>query len=64
MLKSIGLAAITSLGFYLLHAPLLSYIFAGIAAVLGIILFLLLMIEHRQDEINGKQTANSKKDKK
>ena len=55
MIKAIGLLVITAFVFYMLKLILLSYIFSGLAVLLGTILWVLLIIESHQDKTLNEQ---------
>lgn len=61
IVKMIGLFVVLSLVFYSIHAVLLSFICGCLAVALGIILWILIMIEQHQDNILNQQAINERK---
>lgn len=55
MIKAIAIFGALSFVFYLFKVYLLCYICGGLAALIGIILWILLVVEHHQDEILNEQ---------
>lgn len=58
IMKVIGLFGVLGFVFHIVKAVLLCYIFVGLAVVLGIILWVLIMIEQHQDNVLNKQALN------
>jgi F0F1-type ATP synthase assembly protein I len=51
MIKAIGILGAFALIFFLIKEIFLSFLFGGLAAMIGIILWILLIIEHHQDRV-------------
>lgn len=63
MLKAIGISAVLSIIFYFANKTLLCYLFGGLAALIGIILWILLIIEGHQDKVLNEQAIQERKKK-
>jgi uncharacterized protein YybS (DUF2232 family) len=61
MVKMIGLFGGLSLVFYYFNAVLLSFLCGGLAVALGIILWILIMIEQHQDNVLNQQAIDERK---
>ena len=61
IVKVIGLLAALSLVFYFINAVLISVICGCLAVALGIILWILIMIEQHQDNVLNQQAINERK---
>ena len=61
IVKVIGLLVVLSLVFYFINAVLISVIFGCLAVALGIILWVLIMIEQHQDNVLNQQAINERK---
>lgn len=55
MIKAIGISIVLGIVFDLTGITLLNYIFYGLAALLGIVLLILLIIESHQDKVLNEQ---------
>jgi Flp pilus assembly protein TadB len=61
MLKMIGIFGVLGFGFYIIKILLLCYIFSGLAALLGIVLWILLVVESHQDKTLNEQAIQERK---
>ncbi|BCN32303.1 hypothetical protein [Anaeromicropila herbilytica] len=61
MIKAIGIFGVLAILFYLIKVSVLCYLFSGLALIIGIILCVLLMIEHHQDKVLNEQAINERK---
>jgi hypothetical protein len=61
MVKMIGLFGGLSLVFYCINAAFLSFLFGSLVVALGIILWILIMIEQHQDNVLNQQAINERK---
>ena len=61
MIKAIGIFGVISFVFYIIKAVLLCYIFSGLAALMGIILLVLLIIESHQDKVLNEQAIQERR---
>jgi hypothetical protein len=61
MVKMIGLFGGLSLVFYCIHAVFLIFLCGSLAVALGIILWILIMIEQHQDNVLNQQAINERK---
>ena len=61
MIKAIGMFGVLGFTFHIINIDLLSYIFSGLAALLGIALWILLIIESHQDKVLNEQAINERR---
>jgi hypothetical protein len=61
MVKMIGLFGGLSLVFHCINADLLCFLCGSLAVALGIILWILIMIEQHQDNVLNQQAINERK---
>lgn len=61
MIKAIGMFGILSFTLHILKIVILSYIFGGLAVLLGIALWILLMVESHQDKVLNEQAINERR---
>jgi hypothetical protein len=61
MIKAIGLFGVLSFTLHIIKLALLSYVFGGLAALLGIALWILLIIESHQDKVLIEQAINERR---
>lgn len=61
MVKAVGLFIVIGIVFYIFKVFYLCYIFSGIAALIGVILWVLLMIESHQDKVLNQQAIQERR---
>lgn len=61
MIKAIGICVGIGIVFYIFKAMLLCYLFSGIAALISIILWILLVIESHQDKVLNEQAIQERR---
>jgi hypothetical protein len=61
MIKVIGVLIVLSILLKILHFTIIYYLCVGMSGLIGIILFILLLIEHHQDEILNRQALQERK---
>jgi hypothetical protein len=61
MIKMIGLFGVLGLLFYIFKVTLLFYLFSGLAVLLGIILWILILVEQHQDKVLNEQAFLERK---
>lgn len=61
MIKAIGIFGLLSFIFHVTKLVLISYIFGSIAALLGIALWILLIIESHQDRVLNEQVIQERR---
>lgn len=61
MIKAIGISMVLGIVFDIINITLVSYIFYGFAALLGIILLILLIIESHQDKVLNEQAIQERR---
>ncbi len=61
MIKAIGISLVFGIVFYITNIILLCYIFIGFAVLLGIVLWVLLLIESHQDKVLNEQAIQERK---
>lgn len=62
MLKIIGILVVLGFGFYQLKLPLLCKICYSFATLLGIVLWILLVIESHQDKVLNEQAIQERRE--
>jgi uncharacterized membrane protein HdeD (DUF308 family) len=62
MVKAIGIFGIAAFVFYIINVDLLCYIFGILAALIGIVLWVLLMIESHQDKVLNDQAIQERRE--
>lgn len=60
MIKAIGIFGVIGFVFYLIKVVLLCYLFSGLAALIGIILWILLIVESHQDKVLNEQAIQER----
>lgn len=61
MIKATGMFGVLGFTFHIININLLSYIFGGLAVLLGITLWILLIIESHQDKVLNEQAINERR---
>jgi hypothetical protein len=61
MIKAIGIFGVMGFIFHVTKLVLISYIFSGLAALLGIVLWILLIIESHQDKVLNEQVIQERR---
>jgi hypothetical protein len=61
MIKLVGIFGVLGFTFYIIKVILLCYIFSGLAALIGIILWILLTIESHQDKVLNEQAIQERR---
>ncbi len=61
MIKAIGVSVVLGFIFHIAKIALISYIFYGLAVLLGIILWILLIIEGHQDKVLNEQAIQERR---
>jgi hypothetical protein len=61
MIKAIGIFVVLGAIFYIAKIVLLCYIFIGLAVLLGIVLWLLLIVESYQDKVLNEQAIQERR---
>lgn len=62
MIKVIGIFGVMGFVFYIAKVLLLCYIFSGLAVLVGIALWILLMVESHQDKVLNEQAIKERRD--
>jgi len=63
MIKAIGILGVIGLVFYIIKAVLLCCIISGLAALIGIILWILLIVESHQDKVLNEEAIQERRKK-
>lgn len=61
MIKAIGIFGVIGLVSYVIKAVLLCYIFSGLTVLIGIILWILLIVESHQDKVLNEQALQERR---
>lgn len=61
MIKVIGIFGVMGFVFYITKIHLLCYIFSGLAVLVGITLWILLMVESHQDKVLNEQAIKERR---
>lgn len=61
MIKAIGIFVVLGFVFYIMKVVLLCYIFSTLATIMGIILWILIVVEGHQDKVLNEQAKQGKR---
>jgi hypothetical protein len=61
MMKAIGIFGVISLMFYIIKLVVFCFIFGGLAILLGIILWILIIVESHQDKVLNEQAVKERR---